>query len=119
MTKHAARHASFGESFRVPTLTAILRFSTAIGPVNRGDVETAVPLLKEASDLAARAEQTPSLATRTAIPYLASALGAIADVAVLKLVREPTNPEIKRLRDTLTKWEKSSGLVEKEKGAKK
>jgi hypothetical protein len=84
-------------------LTAVLRFSMAIDPLNRGDLKTARAQIEDVANLAARAEHTPSLATQSAVPYLASALGAIADVAMLKLVRDPTPVHLQRAREGVHK----------------
>lgn len=84
-------------------LTAVLHLFIAIGPLNGGDLKTAETQIEAAADLCARAQHAPSLATRAAVPYLAGALGVLADVAILKLVRAPTPIHLLRAREGVHK----------------
>jgi tetratricopeptide (TPR) repeat protein/tRNA A-37 threonylcarbamoyl transferase component Bud32 len=83
------------------TMATVARFVLAIHPVDRGDVEQARIHLTQASELAVRATAAPVCLPRSAVPYMARALGVMADVAILHLVAEPDPIHFRRLRDSL------------------
>jgi serine/threonine protein kinase len=82
-------------------LTAVVQLRQAVDPVNRGDIATARQHLESVAELSGRAAAAPCLVPRTTIPYLARALSVLADVILLKLVRDPDRSYLQRVRGNL------------------
>jgi hypothetical protein len=82
-------------------LTATVRLHRALGPVNQGDADKARAELGAAAELCAQATRAPCILPRSAIPYMARAMGMVADVGVLKLIRDPDGAHLRRLREGL------------------
>jgi serine/threonine protein kinase len=82
-------------------LAGVIHLRQAVDPVNRGDIPAARKQLEAAADLSTRAATAPCLVPRTTIPYLARGLGVLADVALLKMVRDADRACLRRLRDHL------------------
>jgi hypothetical protein len=80
-------------------LTAVARLRMAVDPLNRGDVPGAREHLQAVADLSSRATKAPTLVPRSPVRYFARGLGVLADVAVLKLIRQPDAVHLQRLRD--------------------
>jgi hypothetical protein len=83
------------------TMVACGRLRLAVDPLNRGDIPVAHRELARSAALASRATQAPCVLPRSPVGYMARGLGVIADVGVLKLVRQPDPIHYRRLRDNL------------------
>jgi serine/threonine-protein kinase len=81
--------------------TAAVHFRLANGPLLRGDHSAATKQFAAAAGLAAEALRTPALLSRSSLYYRARGAGAVADVAALKLAREPRPEHLRRLRESL------------------
>ncbi|HTU21906.1 MAG TPA: protein kinase [Gemmataceae bacterium] len=82
-------------------LTAVVYLRIAVDPINRGDVKAARVNIQEAADLCAASMQAPSLIPRSAVSYLARGMGVVADMALLKLIRQPDPAHLRRVRESL------------------
>ena len=78
-----------------------LYFKMAHEPVNRGDVATTRKYLEAISELGARALRAPNIMRRAPVPYRVRVLGNLADLGVLKLIREPAPIHLQRVRENL------------------
>ena len=83
-------------------LLGIVRLRMAVVPLNRGEVGEALEHVRAAAELSSRAIQAPSMLPQpSTIPYLARGLAAVADLAVLKMARQPDPIHLRRLRASL------------------
>lgn len=82
-------------------LTAIVRAYLAIPPLNRGDLAATRKHLEAVADLSARATLTTSMLPHSSVSYLSRGVGMVADVALLKLLRQPDPVHLRRLRENL------------------
>jgi hypothetical protein len=94
-------------------MTAILHLRMSVDPVNRGDVAAAREQFEAAAKLCALAGKAPNIVPRSPINFLANGLGVLADLGVLKLVRQPEGVHLQRMREGLFvlvsqggKWQK-------------
>jgi serine/threonine protein kinase len=82
-------------------LAGVVHMQLAVEPVNRGDIPATRKHLEACAELSARAVSAPCLLPRTTIPYLGRCLGILADVSLLKLVRDSERVSLRRVRDNL------------------